>query len=134
MGGPVAHHAEVRFVMGQVDLLLSPDAAGIHSLLDALARFQRDNELPKRRKEFSRDALALVVTSSDRKAEWDFGAGTRGRLRLVLIDQTSPSARQTGIPWSGDGRQTWISIDANADYPKQLRRQWERVCHDSIAS
>ena len=31
-----AHHAEVRFVIGGVDLPLSPDTQGWHRLLDAL--------------------------------------------------------------------------------------------------
>ena len=128
------HHAQVRFTMGTVDLMLEPGSSGLHRLLDALARFRPYDDSAKRNKEYPRDALVLVTTSSDRKSEWDSGAGTRGQLRFVLIDRAPSSAQQTGVLAPGNGRQMWIRLDGAADYQQQLRRQWERVCHDSIAN
>ena len=130
-----AHHAEVRFIIGDVDLRLSADAQGLHRLLDALARYQIEPESPRPPSGFGGKSLAVVVTSSQRRPAWQNGAGTRGTLRLVLIESVSKSDRQAGsLPCSARTaaqRNGWITIDSEADSPQQLRHQWERVCHDS---
>lgn len=129
-----SHHAQVRFVMGSIDLLLEPGTVGLHRLLDALARFQPNEEVATRRKKDLHDALVLVVTSPQQQAEWCVESGARGQLRFVLIEQAPSSASQLGGFPSGDRRRTWIRLDAGSDQERQLRHQWERVCHDSIAS
>jgi len=135
-----AHHAQVRFVIGDMDLLLSPDPASWHRLLDALARFRierlrlpaaalRQNAPaadPSNRRQpssFGRTAFTVVVTSHQRRPEWENGAGMRGPLRLVLIGgkEGTPSVR---------GRNVWVTLDGDSDGSTQLRHQWERVCHD----
>ena len=128
-----AHHAQVRFTLGAVDLMLEPGSAGLHRLLDALARFQPEKDSTNRNKEYAPDALVLVVTSSEHVAEWDIGAGTRGLLRFVLVDRATSFAQQTGVRSPDSGCQAWIRLDC-ADYRQRLRHQWERVCHDNTAS
>lgn len=126
-----AHHAELRFVIGDVDLLLSPGTSGLHRLLDALARCQIQTESPRPPSGFGRQALAVVVTNSERRSEWENGAGTRGSLRLVLVDGVSRLDRQPGrLP---QRKNIWITIGGESDSSQQLRHQWERVCHDSLA-
>jgi uncharacterized protein (DUF58 family) len=135
-----AHHAEVRFVIGDVELFLSPDTAGLHRLLDALARFQIEQATIQPPSNFGRMALAVVVTTSQRQSEWENGAGTRGPLRLVLIKrgeatcsvETAASGTGETAAWLGK-RTVWISLDSDSDCSLQLRHQWERVCHDSLA-
>ncbi|MBC8355442.1 MAG: DUF58 domain-containing protein [Planctomycetes bacterium] len=126
------HHAQVRFVMGSVDVLLEPSANGFHRLLNALARFQRKPEFSKRNKDFGPDAFVVFVTTSERTFEREFG--TRGQQRFVLIDRTSSTLQRAGVVTSGKRQQTWIRLDSDADYQHQLRQQWERVCHASIAN
>jgi len=127
-----AHHAEVRFVIGDMDLCLSPDTAGLHHLLDALARFQIEAEAPRPPISFGRQALAVVLTTSERRSKWENGAGTRGSLRLVLIDDAGASNHRARATQSRR-RHVWITMDSESDSPQQLRHQWERVCHDSLA-
>jgi len=127
-----AHHAQVRFVIGDVDLLLSPGADGLHRLLDALARFRAEPELIRPPLGFGRQALAVVLTNSQRRSEWEHGVGTRGALRLVLIDDEGDSRNRTHS-WHSRRHKNWISIDTDADPAQQLRHQWERLCHDSLA-
>ncbi|MFM7844073.1 MAG: DUF58 domain-containing protein [Planctomycetota bacterium] len=130
-----ARHAEVRFVIGGVDLPLAPDAQGWHRLLDALARYRVEQESTRPLSTFGPKALAVVVTSRPRWSEWANGAGSRSPVRLVLIDDagdTSDSSRQA--PGSEPRRRNvWITIDSEADGSLQLRQQWERACHDSLA-
>ena len=126
-----AHHAEVRFLIGGIDLCLSPDSAGLHRLLDALARLQTDDEPQRLPASFGREALAVVLTSSDRQSEWD-NARSRDSLRLVLIDDTSNSSDDAHVSLPRP-RHAWIAIDSASDDAHQLRHQWERVCHDSLA-
>jgi uncharacterized protein (DUF58 family) len=127
-----AHHAEVRFVIGEVDLCLSPDAAGLRRLLDALARFQVHPESLRPPSNFGRKALTVVLTTSQRRSEWENGTGTRDPLRLVLIDEAGASRSRSRV--SQPRRQgVWIAIDSDSDDSQQLRHQWERVCHDSLA-
>lgn len=114
-----AHHAEVRFVIGDVDLRLSPDSAGLHRLLDALANFRVERTAAQRPGNFGQQALTIVVTSGSRRAEWEAVAGTRDSLRMVLLD----GARENG--------NVWMSLDSQSDTSNQLRQQWERVCHDN---
>ena len=81
---------------------------------------------------FGPEALVVFVTTSEAKAEREFG--TKGQQRFVLIDRTSSPLQRTGVVTSGKRQQTWIRLDSDADYHHQLRQQWERVCHDSIAN
>lgn len=127
-----SHHAQVRFVMGSVDVLLEPSASGLHRLLDALARFQRSKEHSKLAKEFGADAFVVVVTTSARKAARDSLA--RGQQRFVIIDQATANLEKAGSLAPGKRRETWIRLDSDSDYEQPLRQQWERVCHDSIAN
>ena len=127
-----AHHAQVRFVMGSVDVLLKPSVRGLHQLLDALARFQGTVEETKRNKEFGPDAFIVVVTTSERKIERDSLA--RVQQRFVIIDRTTSDLENVSIRKSGKRRETWFRLDSDSDYQQQLRQQWERVCHDSTAN
>ncbi|MCA9226952.1 MAG: DUF58 domain-containing protein, partial [Planctomycetales bacterium] len=120
-----AHHADVRFVVGDTDLCVSPDASGLHQLLDALARFQIQPESFRPPTGFGRKSLAIVVTTDQRRSEWERESGLRGSLRLVLIDAANP-AREVD-------RNVWINIESDSDGSHQLRHQWERVCHVSAA-
>ncbi|MCA9222432.1 MAG: DUF58 domain-containing protein [Planctomycetales bacterium] len=120
-----AHHADVRFVIGDTDLCVSPDASGLHQLLDALARFQIQPESFRPPTGFGRKSLAIVVTTDQRRSEWERESGLRGSLRLVLIDAANP-AREVD-------RNVWINIESDSDGSHQLRHQWERVCHATAA-
>jgi uncharacterized protein (DUF58 family) len=135
-----AHHAEVRFVIGDVDLRLSPDSAGLRHLFDRLARFQIGRGTMRPPSSFGRKALAVVVTTSQRRSKWENGAGSRGLLRLVLIETgdgaysvSSAASRNSRAASQLGGRNVWIALNADSDYSRQLRHQWERVCHDSLA-
>jgi len=124
-----AHHAEVRFVMGEIDMCLSPGTPGVHRLLDALARFQVERCSPRSPSDFGRGTLAVVVTSSCRLPLWRNAAGARQPLRLVLVDNLA-----AGDLLSKTSRQhAWIAIDSESDDSHQLRQQWERVCHACLA-
>jgi uncharacterized protein (DUF58 family) len=118
-----AHHAQVRFVMGDVNLLLSPDAPGLRQLLDALARFHAHHDSARQPSNFGRSVFTVVVTSRQCWPEWESGAGTRGRLRVVLIGGAEDASPVRG-------RNVWIALDSHSDCPTRLRQQWERVCHD----
>ncbi|GIW98539.1 MAG: membrane protein [Pirellulaceae bacterium] len=118
-----AHHAQVRFVMGNLDFLLVPGAASLHQLLDALARFQADPESSRQPGNFGRQAFTVVVTSHQRRPEWESGAGTKGPLRLVLIGSGDEAT-------SVRGRHVWIALDGDSDCSMQICHQWERACHD----
>lgn len=127
-----AHHTEVRFLLGEVDLLLSPDTSGLHRLQDALARFQFEAAWDRPALPFGHQALAIVVTTPQRRPAWESGVGTKGPLRLVLIDRAGVSTGRAGF--SQVRRQfVWITIDSEANAAAQLRHQWERLCHDSLA-
>ncbi len=123
-----AHHAEVRFVIGDVDLCLSPDSAGLRCLLDSLARFQFEQGAVRPPRSFGRKDLAVVLTTSQHQSEWENGAGTGRFLRLVLIETPASSNGNTASQLSR--RNVWIALDADSDCSLQLRHQWERVCHD----
>jgi uncharacterized protein (DUF58 family) len=120
-----AHHAQVRFVIGDVDLLLSPDAAGLRQLLDALARFQVNDGSERQPSNYGSKTFTVVVTSRQRRPKWESGAGTRGSLRLVLIggEEATSSIR---------GRNVWMTLDSESDCSTQLRHRWERVCHEVV--
>jgi hypothetical protein len=105
---------------------LSPDTAGLHRLFDALARFRIEHGAMRPTSRFDRAALAVVVTTSQRRPEWEKEAGKRGALRLVLIDREKPKSL---LPH----RNAWLALDADSDCTLQLQHQWERVCHDSLA-
>lgn len=127
-----AHHAEVRFVMDNVDVRLTTDLAGLHRMLDALARFQVEPASVRPPTGFERQALAVVVTSSQRAAECAELARRAGDLlRLVLVDEGRTS--RSGIPAAPPRSQTvWGTINSDLDVSPQLQHQWERACHDSL--
>ena len=124
-----AHHAEVRFIIGDIDLSLSQDTAGLRHLLDSLARFQIEQGVSRPSGSFGHKDLAVVMTTSQRLSEWETGTGKRRLLRLVLIETPDSSeGRSASLPRR---RNVWITLDPEADYSLQLRNQWERVCHDN---
>ncbi len=123
-----AHHAEVRFVIGDIDLRLSPGSAGLRRLLDSLARFQIEQRTARPPSSFGHNDLAVVITTSNRLSEWENGAGKRQLLRLVLIETPATSY---GNSASHLRRNAWIAIDPESDCSLQLRHQWGRVCHDN---
>lgn len=125
------HHAQVRFAMGQVDLTLEPGLTSMHHLLDALARFRVDEQPVQMRCEDTGNAtLVLVVTTPSGKTEWDTRMGARRQLRFILIgDETCSDI--TAWP---SRTQVWIELRSGGDCSQQLRRQWERVCHNSTVS
>lgn len=127
-----AHHAQVRFVIGDVDLLLAPGADGLHRLFDALARFQAEPEFFRPPLSFGRQALTVLLTNSQRRSEWEHEAVSKSSLRLVLIDDQGESSNRTNSSQSRR-QNVWISIDTGADPSQQLRHQWERLCNDSVA-
>ena len=126
-----AHHAEVRFVIGDVDLRLSSDPTGLHRLLDALARFQVERVLPRPPNCFHHKALIIVLTTHQRRSEWENGMGPGNQLRLVLIEDVGVSSRRALVP-ELRRPSVWITIDSESDGSRQLRQQWEQVCHDSL--
>ncbi|QDU98850.1 DUF58 domain-containing protein [Lignipirellula cremea] len=139
-----AHHAQVRFLIGDVDLLLEPRTAGWHRLLDALACFPTDGAVDKltgsdaaRRmtEVLCRDAFTLLATSTERAADWDRGAGSCGRLRFLLVgSRAAAECDERTQSVATARRREWIVLDSNAECSAPLRRQWERVCHDSITN
>jgi len=129
------HHAQVRFVIGDVDLLLSLGGQGLHRLLDELARYQVEPSSLRSPNGFGREALAVVVTSNGRQAMWQSSVARQGLLRLVLIESSSPSNQQLGNAFqdshTNSPRNVWITLNREADSSLQLRHQWKGVCHDS---
>ena len=124
-----AHHAEVRFVIGDVDLYLTPDAMGLRRLLDALARFRIDQRATRPPTGFGHKDLAVVMTTSQRKSEWENGAAAKRLLRFVLIE--TPDSNNGTASSQTRRRNVWIALDPESDCSLQLRHQWERVCHDN---
>ncbi len=118
-----AHHAQVRVLIGGLDVTLEPGLLGLHRLLDALARYRPDDTLS--RATDTSDALTLRVTTSERQSAQTVDTH-RGRTRYILLDPAD-------VPVARNGP-TWIKIRGNANHSEQLRSQWERLCHDSTAS
>lgn len=159
-----SHHAEVQFVLGSLDFFLSPDPTGWQRLMDEVAQFRGGAENSRPTGSGSRQALTIVVTTEAGRAAWDRGATAKGPLRLVLLrgrdralPESEPAAvavpfakcaaqpRSPGQTPSGHGSgfrrhgrpgsaQVWMGLDGEGDYPLQLRQQWERVCHASLAN
>ncbi|MCG8587159.1 MAG: DUF58 domain-containing protein, partial [Pirellulales bacterium] len=126
-----AHHAEVRFVMGDIDLCLSPDTVGLHRLLDALARFEVAKASLRPPTGFGHRALVVAVTTNEGRSSWENGDGSNGGVRLVLINEEGGPNGSTAS--QSLRRNAWITIDSETDSSRQLRHQWERACHDSLA-
>jgi uncharacterized protein (DUF58 family) len=83
-------------------------------------------------------ALSIVVTT-DRGAERiRNGNGSADPSRFVLLRATAFESQMLGVAdglaeWhlgGAAGRKVWMKIDNADDVPGQLRRAWERVCHD----
>lgn len=127
-----SHHAQVRFTLGAIDLTLEPGSVGVRRLLDALARFEASDEHHSAGPRHTRDALSVVVTTPDGKQRWST-AGVGGDCRFVVIESEQSPAPPTDVAASSEGDRTWIRITAG-DHSRQLRRQWERVCHDTVSS
>jgi len=115
------HHAEVRFVLGGLNLVMEPATVGLHRLLDALARFQIAAADMVDNQPLPRDTLAIVVTGSERCSWWRQGKASP--LMVVIQDEASQ-------PTSSN---VWLDINSGADEGAQLSNQWERACHASMA-
>ncbi len=115
------HHAEVRFIIGELDFVLEPGTAGLHRLLDALARFQQAESKLDQLPSFDRRSLAIVVTVP---SKCDYYRQIHAPALRVLIDNDASSEPRENA---------WITIDASAKEDGQLRGQWERACHASMA-
>ncbi|MGE0760231.1 MAG: DUF58 domain-containing protein [Pirellulaceae bacterium] len=124
-----AHHAQVRFVMGALDLRLEPGPAGLQRLLDGLAQAPVEPADTALRIDLQdRDTFFLVVTSSDRQGAWSAGAVARNSVRWVLLDE------QRATVDAGPKRRNgaWIALHGTDNDADLLHRQWERACHDSV--
>jgi len=119
------HHAEVRFIVGAMDLRLSQDSAGLRRLLDDLARFRPDRQPSECPIAFDPQALTVVVTSD--RSDWGSSSGGRSQLRIVRI------APSVVVDSTHRSHSAWIHLDGRSDLSPQLQHQWERACHDSLA-
>lgn len=121
-----AHHAQVRFLLGSLDITLKPGTPGLHRLLDALARYRGDED-PSQSNDTC-DALTVLVTSSPPQGH----LGTTelpGRVRYIFVNSQAGTTSK-----SAHRHQTWLKIEDDVNLSLTLRNQWERLCHDSTAS
>lgn len=127
-----AQQAEVRFVLRELDMQLSPDAAGLHRLLDALARFRGDQPSPSPPPRLERNALVIVLTTPACRSKWERRVGMRSSLRLLLIDDAgvwNSPARVAGSP----RRNGWLSKDGRSDTESLFVPPSEPTGHDCLA-
>ena len=112
-----SHHARVRFVFGDIDMMLDPGTAGLQRLLDRLAYFNAADQEESSPSLESVDAAKFVVTAAG--SAQSFGKRDKARARLIVIgdEDRDPAA--------------WISVGGHRAVSPELSRQWERACHDS---
>ena len=125
-----AHHADVRFVIGDIDLWLRQGPRDWPRLLDALARFEIPEDTPRLTRLSDAHSFTILLTTPKQNYDWERQSTRNNQLRLVLLGGAiSPP------PESNRRRHAaWMTIDCTLDHSRQLRHQWEGVCHDSIAN
>ena len=116
-----SHHARVRFVLGDMDMMLDPGITGLHGLLDRLAHFDAADPLVTSPSLNPADAVKFVVTAAGsvnlhRKRD-------KGQTRLISIGDEQRE---------GDGSDAWIRVRDKAALSPELSRQWERACHGTV--
>lgn len=135
-----AHHTQIRFIIDQLDLQLSPGSSGIPRLLDSLARFipaPDQAPLPTR---LERNGRALIVTTSAGRLLWNCRGASSLPVHCIVIQDPADgpthsmpliTVQRTSSPPATRMPSAWLEIESRRDYEKQLQQQWERVCHES---
>lgn len=128
-----AHHTTVECVIGRERLDIAPGAAGLDQFLDALAQLP-DRPDAAESVGFDGSSVMLVVVTTDA------GAERLGRLadpnqetRWVTLRSGGFEAdtRRPSEEWRTPACSSWVRIDSPDRAATQLRRQWEKNCHDA---
>ena len=119
-----SHHIDVRFVLGDIDMLVSSDPVALRRLFDTIARFKADQAGSVLPAQVSSQALTMLISNQHGRSEWDGGADARDSLHLVAIESADADDQLI--------RRGWINIDPNEDESVQLRQQWDRVCQQTL--
>jgi uncharacterized protein (DUF58 family) len=137
----LAHSSRVECVVGNRRIIAEPGPAGLRRILDALAKLSpaTDTDAVGGSVSVPDGALSIVVTTDRGAGRFRSGSGGMEPWKYVLLNA---AAFQRQIPGADDrlaerhssggvsGRKVWMTIDDAGDVPGQLRRAWERVCHD----
>lgn len=100
-------------------------SAGIKPILDGLAVLD-----PSEARNFgdrltgvdSRHTMRIVVTTGRRMKELQASNAELARSTRFVVLQSQEQAEYAGA---------WMHINCEADVPRQLQTQWERLCHDA---
>ncbi len=116
-----SHHTRVRFVLGDIDMMLDPGIAGLHRLLDRLAYFSAADPPVMSPSLDSVDAAKFVVTAAG--SVNSYLKRDKGQTRLIFIGDEQRE---------GGGSDAWISVRGTVALSSELSRQWERACHGTV--
>ena len=140
------HHYSVQFLLDCLTVSVAPGPHGLHRLLDQLARFTPSRSVSAgtpsshanaphvsggRHRSQADDELLTIVVATDRAAELTerYRCGN-GRAHLVLLRTAAGGGEVYGTAAATARDGPWIVLDDLPLIPSQLRREWERACHD----
>lgn len=136
----LAHSSHVECVIGDRRIVVEPGPNGLKRLLDALARFspEEDSDSVGASLSLPEGALSIVVTTDRGAGRFRNGNGGTEQSRFVLLNAAAFESQMLGkddgsAEWHLDGtsgRKVWMTINNADDVSGQLRRAWERFCHD----
>ncbi|MCA9186520.1 MAG: DUF58 domain-containing protein [Pirellulaceae bacterium] len=98
-----SHHAEVRFVMGDLDLHLPAGAPTLQRLLDAIARFRIELKSTDERMIQDEKSLTFVVTQPRRPAAWPQGRLPVSATLALVLGLLPVAGAACLLSFTGDG-------------------------------
>jgi uncharacterized protein (DUF58 family) len=128
-----AHHAHLHIGIGTKSVRVEAGPTGLKKMLDTLARYRSlDSPVSGLHSagQMKHGCLSIVVTTPDRVERWRAthtrqGAGVVFALLTQEPDEASTAIQASGIAMRAD---LWMQIQTG-QLEKQLRHQWEKVCH-----
>lgn len=119
-----SHHAQVRFSMGDEEIVVLPGTIGTRRFLDFLAEFRvQETEVPNGRE--SGPAASIIITTSNRMLAI---ASERHRTRSKVIAVGGHEVE------GQNGQSAWIRVSESAAPLKEFGRKWERACYVSATA
>lgn len=149
-----AHCADVELFLGHQQVVFTPGAQGVHRALDMVARWQGDEDdrgappllaaaglgvrravRPAAQRAAAQQTLPVIVTTDAGQAKWYQRLGEHAVARMVVLRLAAFDAADDGVAardaeTGAAGRSVWMVLDDRDHFAAQLRRGWERVCHD----